>query len=174
MPQREVGAGNSYPAVAVFTNQAVSMTGRHGVPFAQRASATRFLVVPGAPRSLTQGVNTGEGARPATLPGLPRADDPLQERATFLAKHTICFSFILEGACPLQDCVFDQSSALMPARYFKGQASRKRVAREGGQEVSRSKRRLYAWSDEQAHVLIAYFNENIEAVIDQGVDGPCG
>ena len=170
--QPEAGADSFYPEVAAFTNQAASTPGRHGVPFAKRGPATRPPVAAGAPGSFSQGTNTGEGARPAASPGVPRADAPRHERAAFLAKHRICFSFAFEGACPRQDCVFTHDPALIPPGHFKGQASRKRVAREGGREVSRPKRRLYALSEEQAHVVAAYFDEDMEAVGGQGADEP--
>ena len=37
------------------------------------------------------------------------------------------------------------------------------MAREGSREVSRPKRRLYALSDEQAEVVAAFFEEDVEA-----------
>ena len=46
-------------------------------------------------------------------------------------------------------------------------ATKKRAAREGSREVSRPKRRLYALSDDQAEVVAAFFEEDVEAFGDE-------
>ena len=59
------------------------------------------------------------------------------------------------------------SSSLSPPNAStsssKNAATKKRAAREGSIEVSRPKRRLYALSDEQAEVVAAFFEEDVEA-----------
>lgn len=89
--QQEVGASNSYQAVAAFTTQAASTPGRHRLPFSKHGPATGLPVSQGTPRGSGQGTTTGENAGPATLPGLPKVDAPRQERAAFLSKHRFFF-----------------------------------------------------------------------------------
>ena len=156
------------PTVVAFTNQAASTPGRHGVPFGKRGPAAG----PPAPQRASRGFNqSAGGSEAAALPGLPGVDAPHQEWSAFSMKHKVCFAFAFQGACPREECLFNHDPARMPAGYFKAHATKKRSARVGSREVSRPKRRLYALSTEQADVVAAYFNEDVEAVGGEEVDG---
>lgn len=111
----------------------------------------------GPSRGLISSASRSECAGTTTLPGLPGADDSRQERAEFLAKHKICFAIAFQSACLCPECSFNHDPALMPGGYYQAHVATKRVARE----VSRPRRRPYALSYEQAHVVAAYFEEDI-------------
>lgn len=102
-------------------------------------------------------------------------DAPHQEkvRAVFLSKHKISLAFALQDACPCRECSFNHDPALMPAGYFDVYTAEKRSAREVSREVSRPKGRLYAFSDDQADVVSAYFDEDVDALGFEGVAEPC-
>ena len=111
---------------------------------------------------------------PPSLPGLPAVDASRQERAAFLSRHKLCFSLAFQGVCSRPACSFNHDPSIMPAGYFKAHATRKRRApdqSEGGREVPRPKRKLYALSEEQAHVVAAFCDEDVESVDAGGADG---
>ena len=169
-------ADQQYPAVAAITNQAASTPGQHGVPFGKDGPLAGPRRPQWVSRGGSQGSNAGGAgsAPPPSLPGLPAVDATRQERAAFLSRHKLCFSLAFQGVCPRQVCSFNHDTSLMPAGYFKAHAGRKRPTpdkSEGGREVSRPKRQLYALSEEQANVVAAFCDEDVEAVDAEGADG---
>ena len=151
--QLELGADSPYHNFV--TNQVASTPGRHRVAFGKRGPAAGLPAPPGTPPVSSQGATTGESAGPATLLRLPMAGAPPQQRNVFLTKHKI-FAFAFLGACPRQVCLFNHDPSLMPTGYFRAHAAKRRAGPDGGRKVSRPKRRLYALSDEQAFVVVAY------------------
>ena len=181
---RQQGAGGSnqgsgtdlqYPAVAAITNRAGSTPGQQGVPFGngKEPPTTGTRRPQWTPRGSSLGTNTGGDAVPAAQRVLPGADSSRQERAAFSSRHKNCFSHAFQGTCSRQGCPFDHDASLILAGHFKAHANKKRSTdqREGLRDASHPKRRLYALSDDQVDIVAAYFDEDMESVGVESVDG---